>query len=226
MGRLGVMAKTNGMLVCARVVGMALALFTMGCGAVTSRMTFQGFGEADMERDQAIVERFAQSRDAEEPHAEVKVLLDTIPEGITTDEGSFSVEEDYQHEILGKFAMLPGAGDVLMVWFADYEDGWRKGLCYWQVPLTWITLTLWNVVPTSYPCHTLPFRSKIAIIRDLKRAAAVAGADTVIASFIGATQDEAYGAGGIMIRIDPRLKDDMKTKPFKSKDGPQGVASR
>jgi len=210
-----------------RLFGTAALLGTLGCGAIQSKIQFQGFGDADLERDQQVVERFEQARDSEAQPGDVKVLLDTIPEGITVDAGSFTVDEEYQHEILGKFTLLPGDGDNLMLWFADYEDGWRKGLCYWQVPLTWVTLTLWNVVPTSYPCHTDARRSKIEIIRDLKRAADGAGADAVVASFIFASQEEALGAGGIMLRLDPRMKDgDIKTKPFTNEPGPQDTAAR
>ncbi len=39
--------------------------------------------------------------------------------------------------------------------FYEYnaDESLRRGYCYWQVPLHWLTLGLWYVVPTDYPCN-------------------------------------------------------------------------
>jgi hypothetical protein len=193
------------------------ALLLSACGAVRSEPRFQAFGEADLERDARVIEEFRKSRDGGASHDDVKVLLDTVPEGIKTSEGSFSVEDGFAHVILGKFTLIPGRGlGYWFTWFPDYEDSWRKGVCYWQIPLHWVTMGLWAMVPTSYPCFTTPARSKISLVRDAKTLAAASGADTVIVSFVGANQEEAVGAAGLLIRLDPRMKSDgIKTKPFK-----------
>lgn len=69
-----------------------------------------------------------------------------------------------------KLVAAPGSGNVVLqrvqisfptmenfarlFWFGDYrpEQRWRKGLCYWQVPIMWLTLGVWHIVPIYYPC--------------------------------------------------------------------------
>lgn len=202
------------------VVAICLG-FASGCATVHSQLRFQGFGDADLERDARVVEDFRTKRGAGGLTEDVKLLIDTIPEGIKASEGTFSVEEGYQHEIVGKLVLVPGNGlDYWITGFPDYEDGWRKGVCYWQVPLHWLTFGTWQIVPTSYPCVTTLTRSKIALSREAKAAAAAAGADTAIVSFVGGDQENALGATGLLLRLDPRMKKgDVKTKPIK-RDSP------
>lgn len=202
---------------CAQLHVCLMVLGLIGCGPLQSEPNFQGFGEADLERDAQVLQRYDELRGDEKPRKEVRVLLDTIPEGIKLDGGQFSVEEGYQHQIVGKFALAPQGGMFyFMAWFHDYEDGWRKGLCYWQVPLEWLTLGIWTAVPTAYPCFPTPAREKLKLQADAKALAEAAGADTVIMGwFMSLDQKEALGAAGLLIKLDPRMKDALKTKPFK-----------
>jgi hypothetical protein len=195
---------------------VALPLFLCACGTVQGAATFQGFGVADLERDAEVIAQFDETKGDGVKRDQVTVLLDTLPEGIKVSEGSFGVEEGFQHEIVGKFVI--GSGAASFLWFSDFEEGWRKGMCYWQVPLVWVTLTIWIVVPTYYPCFATPVRTKIAVTRDAKALAAAADADTVLMGFIGGSQDETFGAAGLLVRIDPAMKGKIKTKPFKYED--------
>ena len=69
-----------------------------------------------------------------------------------------------------------------MPWRAPHQR-WRRGLCYWQVPIAWLTLGIWHLVPLYYPCipaiwHTGALREvageekRIAILRSGLRAEA------------------------------------------------------
>ncbi|MEM9692304.1 MAG: hypothetical protein AAGA56_07155 [Myxococcota bacterium] len=191
------------------------------CGTVHPTARFQSFGTVDIVRDAEIVKNFdnGDGLSAAPTDGEIIVLIDTLPEGITTNNTSFSVEEGYQHELVGKFALASQGRFYWLVGFPEYDDGWRKGLCYWQAPLHWLTLGLWMLVPTDYACNTATARDKVTFVADVKRLAKEAGADTAIIGFLGINQEEAVAVGGILLRLDPKLKgEELKTKPFEYKN--------
>jgi hypothetical protein len=71
--------------------------------------------------------------------------------------------------------------------FYDYNESWRNGFCYWQVPLHWLTLGIWYIIPTDYPCDIYEGRSveatnerKRRVIKTLQRAAKATDADLVV----------------------------------------------
>jgi hypothetical protein len=88
---------------------------------------------------------------------EVYEELEDVP-GFTFDEkqGLLIAEAGSGHEVLTRVGLVfPGMENPGMAfWFRKYrpEQRWRKGLCYWQVPLAWLTLGIWKVVPLGYPC--------------------------------------------------------------------------
>jgi len=47
----------------------------------------------------------------------------------------------------------------LEYWFRDYrpEESWRAAMCHPQVPLTWLTLGIWSIIPTYYVCINAPW---------------------------------------------------------------------
>lgn len=206
-----------------RTAATFVATLLLGCGAIQPTLNYEGFGAADPERDQAMVQKL---RETEPPPvgSEVVVLVDTIPEGINLDDGAIKVEDGYQHQLLGKFALLPGAGGfVSAISFPDYKDSWRKGYCYWQAPLGWVTLTLWTfLVPLNYPCWGDASMEKKDAVAEAKQVAKAAGGDLVIMTYAGAglggDANYVYGAVGFILKVDPRMKQgDIKTKPA---DGP------
>lgn len=199
------------------------ATFVLGCGAIQPTLNYEGFGQADPERDEQIVTGIRENVPPPVGN-EVVVLVDTLPEGISLDDGAIKVEDGYQHQLLGKFALLPGNGGfVSAISFADYKDSWRKGYCYWQAPLGWVTLTLWNfLVPLNYPCWGDASMTKKDAVAEAKQVAKAAGGDLVIMTYAGTgmTGDAnyVYGAVGFIVKVDPRMKEgDIKTKPA---DGP------
>ena len=201
-----------------------LPLVTLtACGTLKPHYVFVGAGEVDPGRDHDVVERVKEAHGDTSPPPDVKVLMNTIPEGIDASGMTIKVEADYNHKILGTFQILPQRGMFYFTaWFYDYEDTWRKGVCYWQAPLEWLTLGFWSLVPTSYVCHpSSGYRTKVEVVEDVKRAAAAAGADLVIMNFLGAKDDDAMGATGLLIHMDPRFKaGEIKTKPGEVRTNP------
>ena len=184
------------------------ALFSGGCaGVVTSAhpVTFTTFGDAETiaERQKDVLNRFqaARAKPPEDKIAEVKILQDALPDGLEVKGGTISVKEGFPHVVLGKFTLR--AGSASPFWFGDYDAGWRKGYCYPQVPLTWVTLGIWGtLVPLSYPCWsgggTL---SRELAIQQMKTLAWAAGANLVVAEIHG--NDEVVNvATGLLVRTD------------------------
>lgn len=211
-----------------RIAWILPLLATTGCATLKPAYSFTGMGEVDPARDREVIARMTAAHDDKSSATpEVKVLLNTVPEGIDMSGNTIKVEPGYAHRILGRFGIAQKSGlFYLVAGFFDYEDTWRKGVCYWQVPLEWLTVGFWSVVPTSYVCHpSLGLRDKADVVTEVKKAAAAAGADMVIMSFLAATNDEANGALGLLVRMDPRFKSGgMETKPIQGP--PQGLTAQ
>jgi hypothetical protein len=198
------------------LITLLLAL-SAGCATVRPPAEYLATGQADPEKEQEVREKFAETN-PEEPAKDVDVFVDTIPEGFGYADGVLSVQEGYQHQVLGKFE-LPGGGSIMDYYpwgFTDYKEGWRKGLCYWQVPLGYATLFVWTFVfPASYPCMATGVMTKVELLRYIRQLAKSAGGDTVIFSYTSAHNDKATGAVGFVIRKDPRFTDQkMESKPM------------
>jgi len=203
----------------------ALCIGLTGCATLNPVVNVTSLGEANPSRDEEIAERFEEATSDDEPvDASVRVLVDTVPEGLTYADGQLSVDEGYAHEVVAHFEMTTDGGflNFPTFWFTasffDYEATWRRGLCWWQVPLEWVSLGFWSVVPTSYPCHPTIFRSKAAWVDSVKALAQAAGASSAIMSYIDADQKEARGTVGFLIKLDPKvLVGRFKTRPMELK---------
>lgn len=86
------------------------------------------------------------------------------------------------------FPLLENPGRVF--WFIRYrpEQRWRKGYCYWQVPLLWVTLGAWHIVPLHYVCPVAPWH--VGALRE------IAGKDQRREILRDGLQAEAVRAGG------------------------------
>jgi hypothetical protein len=181
-----------------------------GCAPLHMQANFSHMGEANPTLDQTINDQYEEVRDQPTQGAsEVKVLVDALPEGLSFNDGVIANQDGFGHQILGKFSIGPDHGA-----FPEYRQGWRKGVCYWQQPLVWVSLTLWMMVPTYYPCFTTGLNPKQTIIDEVKRLAQVAGGDLAVISYFGVSMDarEARGAAGFILKIDPQMKDkEIKT---------------
>lgn len=155
--------------------------------------------------------------------SDVEVLVGKLPEGVAIEGGTVRVDPA-RCELLGTVtAKTNGIVDFINFWFYPYveEEAWRKGFCFWQVPLTWVTLTTWSFVsPLSYPCKVIDSGSSPAavearkekIMQTLRRATKAMGANLLIVTSSGSTNyvdlrsgtvvgtTEATGGEGLALR--------------------------
>lgn len=140
-------------------------------------------------RDAESVNELAESVSDREA-ADVPVLLNELPSGVSSVDGKIAVSPESQWILVAEATADPNGGPRF--WFRqfyDYNDdeSWRKGFCYWQVPLHWVTLGLWFLVPTDYACNVSEDRSvqsankrKERVVRTLQRAAKATHSDLVV----------------------------------------------
>jgi hypothetical protein len=200
-----------------RVILTLGALLLCNCAAINPSMKYQSFGEVDVQRERDVLSKYRELRDTSEGSAakpEVKVLVDTMPEGLELKDGILTVTDGYSHEIVGKFTLGPGrgAGVTGVLWFADYKSVAHKVACYPQVLLTWVTMGIWFLSPTSYVCWGNTLMEKEELIDHLKVIARSAGGDLVMTSISSYEPETAYGASGFIIKRDPNSQ---KSRPQK-----------
>lgn len=191
---------------------LSMPLLLCHCATLRPKPQYTAFGEADPAGDQQVIDRYKALMDSNDESAgqSVKVLVDTVPEGIELKEGLIKVADGYNHEIVGKFALVPQVGTPM--WFSEYESTPRKAICWPQVPLVWVTLTLWLVVPTSWVCYGSSVTSKPEFISYVKRLGAAAGGNMVILSMV-ANQDEVASGTGFILKLDPAMLDPKRRPP-------------
>lgn len=110
------------------------------------------------------------------------------------------------YELVGKFVL----GNRLD-FFPDYKDGWRKGLCYPQLPLVVIPIFTWAVVPTYWPCIPSYGMTRAEAIDTAKTLAWSAGANLVLLTYRGADAGEQIGR--------PRLPHQDRPRHARTKEG-------
>ena len=159
-----------------------------GCGTMTYKPAVQSIGEYK-NTSQAVDDA---ENMPEHSADKVRVLVETLPEGMGLKDGVIAYDHA-QYELLGKVSASykdPSAVN-LGLWFYGYKEDerWRKGLCTWQVPISWLTLTMWSYFsPTYYPCRVAPGSEeerRADIVETLQRATKALGGNLVIVSGFG-----------------------------------------
>lgn len=158
---------------------------------------------------------------------DVEVLVGQTPQGISVDNGGgLRVDDTERYELLGSVKATGDGADFFVFWFYPYVEGekWRKGLCYWQVPLTWATFTIWAFMsPLHYPCKVGATNSPSAIeerkeriIGSLRRTTKALGGNLLIVTALGSTKlihaqsgetlgtTEATAGEGVAVRVKKR----------------------
>ncbi len=140
---------------------------------------------------------------------DVRVFLGTLPEGVQLHDGKISVDAA-RYEVLGEVTAAPkGSGFARMnVWFYDYpeDESWRKGLCYWQTPLVWVTLGIYLFVsPFNYPCWVVDGSGasdiedrKHRIIETLRKGTKALGGNMLVVTGLGSTTFVAAGSSQVL----------------------------
>jgi hypothetical protein len=167
---------------------VALGLGTTGCGTVAFKPSVQSVGEYKNTAKAADVAEQMPEHSA----AGVKVLVETLPEGMVVRDGALDFDHD-RYEMLGKVSATykDPSGVNMGLWFYDYKESekWRAGLCTWQVPLSWVTLTMWSwLSPTFYPCRVNAGEEEARradIVETLQRATKSLGGDLVVVAGFG-----------------------------------------
>lgn len=161
-----------------------------GCAVIRPGVRANTFnnGTPDPDRDEAIAKQAKDIKDT----SHVEVVAGVIPKGLDVTEGGskIMVAPGYegQFEVLGTVESDYMKGNSMaflknFYWTWNYEEGWRKGLCWPQAPLKAVTLGLWNMLPWSWPCMaTMPDETgrQKDHIAAIKRVAAAMGADLVV----------------------------------------------
>ncbi|HCF56663.1 MAG TPA: hypothetical protein DFS52_01535 [Myxococcales bacterium] len=160
----------------------------------------------------------------EEVAKEVEVAIGRLPAGLTLDTaGNLKVEDEERFTVLGSARAVGAGADFLVFQFYPYaeDESWRKAYCYWQVPLTWLTLGVWSFMsPLHYPCKVIAPNSPAAIetrkeriIATLRRTTKAMGGNLVVVTKLGGTSfvqagtnvvvggTEATDGEGIAIRV-------------------------
>jgi hypothetical protein len=88
----------------------------------------------------------------------VRVAEERLPEGLSFEEGELVVTDPSRYEIVGRvstqYEMSPAVLTSMSLGFYRYDssEAWKNPYCNVQVPLGWLTLSLWTLVPLHYPC--------------------------------------------------------------------------
>ena len=183
-------SKVNGVNCLSVQNHLAILLACLLTGCASYRFSPQIAMVGDDGPNEALADEAA---DMSEVDAEkVKILLGRLPEGMRIIQGRLVVDED-RYRVLAAVRAVPDGSFAqnFGVWFYDYNEGedWRTGYCAWQVPLSWLTLSLWAfVTPFHYPCKVAAGASdprRDNIIRALARGTKAAGGNLLIVTGIG-----------------------------------------
>ncbi|NOJ56588.1 MULTISPECIES: hypothetical protein [Myxococcus] len=109
---------------------LVAALFLGACVATKPSVTYSSFGEARLAEDAAVVQRYEADYERRHPSStsmtgnqfqipvasgssDVKVLVDTFPEGVELVNGSIRTTDGAPHEILGKLSLRASSHGTL-----------------------------------------------------------------------------------------------------------------
>jgi hypothetical protein len=170
------------------VFAFALASGSFGCASLTFLPTIQSIGEYKNTQKFADLAEDMPANSAED----VKVLIQALPEGMELKDGQIVFDHE-RYEMLGKVTAewKNPTGVNMGLWFYDYkhDESWRTGYCAWQVPLSWVTLTLWAwLMPTYYPCRVgggTEEERRADIVETLQRATKALGGNLVVVAGFG-----------------------------------------
>ncbi len=88
-----------------------------------------------------------------EKSEDIRVFHEQLPKGLTRNKkGKIRVLKSSKYRYLGKVYAQYNKPEL--IGFYDYaeDQDWRRGVCHFQQPFGWITLGVWYLLPTYWPC--------------------------------------------------------------------------
>lgn len=170
-----------------RLIALIFLLHGCGCATVRPRAHFMELEPPSKDvaatwpvEAAALREKFEARREGplDEQANAVLLLIERYPKGTVRVRNQLHVQNDAGYQIVAGYDLYAAGATTL--WFADYASSWRKVYCYPQVPLTWLTLGIWQVIPLSYPCAAPARFDRQFAWHQVRHLAAAAGADTAI----------------------------------------------
>jgi hypothetical protein len=159
-----------------------------GCATLHPLVSVTKFGEVDTSGDKSINESAKKIVDT----SDVKVISGSFPEGLTLVEQSSKIVVlpgyENKYDIIGEAdadylkALKPLQA---VFWVGEYDEPWRRNLCYPQAPLKLLTFGLWGIFsPTAWPCSekapSEELDRKAALIDELKKGVKAAGGNLLV----------------------------------------------
>lgn len=108
------------------------------------------------------VEKRARATPLEDTHG-LKIYEHRLPRGFSFKKKDPFIELNYDQLKFEKVAHFKTDAQIKWYDYAgftfysyDWPESARAYYCYPQVPLVWLTLAAWNLIPLHYPCNPLP----------------------------------------------------------------------
>ncbi len=171
---------------------LLLPLLATGCASLNYRPLVNPMGQvriSDLPDVVADDMSWGEARD-------VRVMVGELPPGIAWGPEGLVIQ-DPRYRVVADVAAYPKWARLsnLGLWFYDFPDdqAWRKFYCGAQVPLSWVTLTLWSwLSPTYYPCRTVETNlpddvaeRRMRILETMRKATKAAGGNLLIVTHLG-----------------------------------------
>jgi hypothetical protein len=193
------------------LLGVSFLIVLSSCAElVTKPHYFSDNSQESMDVSEKYDRNYIQEYQAED----ITVLIDKLPSGLKLKDGKLLAEEATGIKVLGEFALsldmtedpARNLGWSNMFHFANYRSPGAKAYCYPQVVLSFLTLTLWALVPTSYPCYGSLINSAEGLNNDMKNLATAAGGNLVVASFTMTKDNKSIrGARGFVVKVENKV---------------------
>ncbi len=164
------------------VLSLLLGLAS-GCAHQTYSNKIQPYGDSSAIGEFAKLSARSNEMDVEEA-AHIKVLVNQLPEGMTTKDGELSYDRD-RYSVVAEVKVTDDPS-YIGLWFEKYDDHekWKSGYCNAQVPLNWITLYTWPILPFYWPCWKGGLKEEDRLehmVARIRTAAVVLGANLIVA---------------------------------------------
>lgn len=167
-----------------------------GCGYVAPAVKFRSAEVRPMDDDR-VMDDFKNHR-ASPVYGDVTVVEHDETAGLEVVDGTLKRYRGQDIQLIGEFQL---DGEIHSPFYpSDYLALPRKIICWPQVPLTWLTIGIWMIVPTSWACW-----SKTPVDRDhwiawVKQLVDSAGGNLGVVTF-GPRKDSIDIAKGYVVKV-------------------------